>query len=78
MRYQGREFLEVQWLGLQGLTAKSPGSIPDWGTKNPHASRFSKTHTHTHTQRIRKRERPMDMPEEIKKQKKKSDRISVS
>ena len=33
MRYQGREFLEVQWLGLQGLTAKSPGLIPDWGTK---------------------------------------------
>ena len=43
MRYQGREFLEVQWLGLQGLTAKSPGLIPDWGIKNPHASRCSKT-----------------------------------
>lgn len=27
----------VQWLGLCTLTAKSPGSIPGWGTKIPQA-----------------------------------------
>ena len=29
--------LVVQWLGLCTLTAKSPGSIPGWGTKIPQA-----------------------------------------
>ena len=30
-------FLVVQWLGLHASTAESTGSIPDWGTKIPHA-----------------------------------------
>ena len=29
--------LVVQWLELCTLTAKSPGSIPSWGTKTPQA-----------------------------------------
>ena len=28
----------VQWLGLGAFTAKGPGSIPGWGTKNPQAT----------------------------------------
>ena len=31
--------LAVQWLGLHGLTAEGPGSIPGWGTKIPQAAR---------------------------------------
>ena len=27
----------VQWLGLHASTAGGTGSIPDWGTKIPHA-----------------------------------------
>ena len=30
--------LVVQWLRLQNFTAGGWGSIPDWGTKIPHAA----------------------------------------
>ena len=30
--------LAIQWLGLRALTAKSPRSIPGWGTKIPQAA----------------------------------------
>ena len=29
-----------QWLGLWALTAKGLGSIPDWGTKIPQATKY--------------------------------------
>ena len=31
--------LVVQWLRLRALNAEGMGSIPGWGTKNPHAMR---------------------------------------
>ena len=31
-----------QWLGLWALTAKGLGSIPDWGTKIPQATKYGK------------------------------------
>ena len=33
--------LVVQWLRLQNFTAEGQGSIPDWGTKIPHAAQCS-------------------------------------
>ena len=39
--YRGT-FLAVQWLRLQASTAGGVGSIPDWGTKIPHAPQHGK------------------------------------
>lgn len=32
----------VQWSGLQTLTAESPVSVPDWGTKIPQSKQGNK------------------------------------
>ena len=37
--------LEIQWLGLRTSTTKGTSSIPGWGTKILHATRYSRKET---------------------------------